>query len=211
MVTRRSFADVGQWVGAEENDASTGHPGLPGKTFALLTQHLPPPATPGQLWQPTVNTCKVEPLGFERGAPPHHHFSVVRMGRIPQGFQIVHVSGRTADILRRAGPLPLLAHGARHLRADHDSLEDKVMLPTVPEVVLVSEHIPFIAEKFAQAPAPFVSHLRGLVGIGNSVLLLSEPEEVEMTVFPPHDLLDHSMEAREGDRAGDQEASPDRR
>jgi len=79
------------------------------------------------------------------------------MGRIPQGFQIVHVSGGTADIFRRAGPLPLQAHGVCHIHAGHDSLEDKVMFPTVPEVVLVSEHIPLIAEKFAQAPPPFVS------------------------------------------------------
>jgi hypothetical protein len=54
------------------------------------------------------------------------------------------------------------------------------MLPTVPEIVLVPEHIPFIAEKFAQAPAPFLSHLRGVVGIGNPVLLLSEPGGVPL-------------------------------
>ena len=40
-------------------------------------------------------------------------------------------------------------------------------------------------------------------GIGNPVLLLSEPEDMEMIVFPSHDFLDHSMEAWEGDRAGD--------
>jgi len=61
------------------------------------------------------------------------------------------------------------------------------------------------------APPFFVAHLRGVIGIGNPVLLLSEPEDVEMIVFPPHDFLDHSMETWEGDRAGDQEAPPDRR
>jgi len=117
--------------------------------------------------QPTVDPGRIEPLGVERGATPFHHSLVVRMGRIPQGFQIVHVSGGTADILRRAGPLPLQTQGVCHIHAGHDLLEDKVMFPTGPEVVLVSEHIPLIAEKFAQAPAPFVSHLRGVVGIGN--------------------------------------------
>jgi hypothetical protein len=67
--------------------------------------------------QPTVDTCKVKPLGVERGTPPFHHLPVVRMGRIPYSFQIVHVSGDTADIFRRAGPLPLQADGVRHIRA----------------------------------------------------------------------------------------------
>jgi len=106
------------------------------------------------------------------------------MGRIPQSFQIVHVSGGTADIFRRAGPLPLQAHGVCHIHAGHDSLENDVMFPTVAEVVLVPEDHPLIAEKFAKAPPPFVSHLRGVVGIGNPVLLLSEPVEVEMIGFP---------------------------
>jgi len=85
------------------------------------------------------------------------------------------------------------------------------MLPIVAEVVHVPEHIPLVAEKFAQAPPPLVPQLRGVLGIGNPVLLLAEPEEVEVVVFPPHDLLDHAMEAGEGDRPGDQEAAPDRR
>jgi hypothetical protein len=67
------------------------------------------------------------------------------------------------------------------------------LLPTVAEVVLIPEHHPLIAEKFAQAPSFFVAHLRGVVGIGNPVFLLSEPENVEMIVFPSHDFLDHSM------------------
>jgi hypothetical protein len=102
------------------------------------------------------------------------------MGRIPQGFKIVHVSGGTADVFRRAGPLPLQAHGVCHIHAGQDSLDDEVMLPTISEVVLVPEGYPLIAEKFAKVPPPFVSHLRGVVGIGNPVLLLSEPEDVEM-------------------------------
>jgi hypothetical protein len=60
------------------------------------------------------------------------------------------------------------------------SRSNTYLLPSVAEVVLVPEHIPFIAEKFAKAPPPFVSHLRGVVGIGNPVLLLSEPKEVKM-------------------------------
>jgi hypothetical protein len=79
---------------------------------------------------------------------------------------------------------PLQAHGVRHLHAGHDSLDDDVTLPTVAEVVFIPEHHPLIAEKFAQAPPFFVAHLRGVVGIGNPVLLLSEPENVEMIVFP---------------------------
>jgi len=39
------------------------------------------------------------------------------------------------------------------------------MFPTVAEVVLVPEDHPLIAEKFAKAPPPFVSHVRGVVGI----------------------------------------------
>jgi len=70
--------------------------------------------------------------------------------------------------------------------------------------------LPLIAEKFAQAPPPFVSHLRRVVGIGNTVFLLSKPVEVEMRVFPSHDFLDHTMEAGESDRAWDHEAPPDR-
>jgi hypothetical protein len=85
--------------------------------------------------------------------PLHFTIPLWSDGKDPQSFQIVHVSGGTADIFRRARPLPLHTHGARHLRAGHDSFEDKGMLPTVPEIVLVPEHIPFIAEKFAQAPA----------------------------------------------------------
>ena len=85
------------------------------------------------------------------------------------------------------------------------------MFPAVAEGVLVPEDHPLIVKKFAKTPPSFVSHLRGVVGIGNPVLLLSEPKEVKMIVFPSHDFLDHSMETWEGDRAGDQEAPPDRR
>jgi hypothetical protein len=87
------------------------------------------------------------------------------MGRIPQGFQIVHVSGGTADIFRRAGPLPLQADGVCHIDAGHDSLEDDVMFPTVAKTVLIPEYLSILVEKFSQAPPPFVSHVREVVGI----------------------------------------------
>ena len=115
--------------------------------------------------QPTVDPGRIEPLGVERGSPPFHHLPVVRMGRVPQSFQIVDVSGGTADIFRQAGPLPLQAHGVCHIHAGHDSLEDDVMFPTVAEVVLIPEHLSILVEKFSQAPPPFVSHVRGVVGI----------------------------------------------
>jgi hypothetical protein len=85
---------------------------------------------------------------------------------------------------RRLPEDSLQTQGVRHLHAGHDSLENAVMFPTVAEVVLVHEHFPLIVEKFAQAPPPFVSHLRGVVGIGNPVLLLSESEEGGDGSFP---------------------------
>jgi hypothetical protein len=133
------------------------------------------------------------------------------MGRVPQGFQILHVPGGTSYILRRTGPLSFQTLRDRHLGAVHDPHDDDVMLPIVAEVVLVLEHLPLVAEKFAQAPPPFVPHLRGVPGIGDPILLLSESEEMEMVVLPSHDLLDHAMEAGEGDRSGNQKAPPDRR
>src|ERR1035437_3566297 len=161
--------------------------------------------------QSGVDGRKIEGIGIETGGNPIHVLLVLLVVRVPDRFEDHRIHVSTPDVLGWARPLAFETHRElEHQIQRAHRLDDHLVAPVVPEVVLVFESRP-LSHHFGQPHRLVVDvgHLELRVGdpIANTVNL----EAVQVIVLPAHRRLEDRVQFRHGDASGNKEASPDHR
>lgn len=89
--------------------------------------------------QVVVELAGVERFRVERAADPHAAFVMLRMSRVGEDVEQLAVARGPAAVLRWAGAPTANARGHGDLGRGHHLLDNDLVVPSVAEVVGVSE------------------------------------------------------------------------
>ena len=125
------------------------------------------------------------------------------------------VAPDAAAVLWWAGELPADAYRDRASAVEH-LLDAQDMRPAIAEVVVIPEPVALISDDLVEAHIVFEHPLVALVEVElgeelGSVAVIARAEAVQVAVGPSHRRLDHLVQPREEDVAGNLDASPHRR
>src|SRR5438876_4781633 len=85
------------------------------------------------------------------------------------------------------------------------------MPPTIPKIILVDKASPFLTSNRSQSYASLILHRIAILWIWLSIVCLADDELMKVRVLPPHDDLEHLMQAKERYLTRNHNTSPDRR
>src|SRR6266571_1442497 len=85
------------------------------------------------------------------------------------------------------------------------------MLPTISKIILVAKASPFLTSNRSQSYASLILHRLAILWIWLSIVGLAHDELMKVRVLPPHDDLEHLMQAQERYLTRNHNAPPDRR
>src|SRR6266568_5194095 len=85
------------------------------------------------------------------------------------------------------------------------------MPPTIPKIILVDKASLFLTNNRSQSYASIILHCIAILWIWLSIVCLADDELMKVRVLPPHDDLEHLMQAKERYLTRNHNTSPDRR
>src|SRR6266581_4675671 len=85
------------------------------------------------------------------------------------------------------------------------------MAPTIPKIILVDEASPFLTSNRSQSYASLILHRLAILWIWLPIVCLADDKLMKVRVLPPHDDLEHLMQAQERSLTRNHNTPPDRR
>src|SRR6266487_1086783 len=85
------------------------------------------------------------------------------------------------------------------------------MPPTISKIILVAKASPFLTSNRSQSYASLILHRLAILWIWLSLVGLAHDELMTVRVLPPHDDLEHLMQAQERHLTRNHHTPPDRR
>src|SRR5271165_3599299 len=133
-------------------------------------------------------------IRVEPATASYHHIIVILVVWVSDRFEELGIARDASHILRWACSCPFDAAGVRNIRLwFQDFLKEDLMLPGVPEVILVNEpDLPSRLGDLADRNLFLVHLFRApvqVLGIEGSVGFAPDNELVQMAIFPAHDAL----------------------
>lgn len=136
--------------------------------------------------QRLIELRHIEGFRIKLAADPFDYRVVFLVLRIGQRFEQIFVSGRAAAILRGAGAFAIdavrIVHGGFRRQ---DFLDFDFVLPAVAEVVVVEKAAALLGNAVEPGVA-LVFCVAGEIRIRHAVILIADPEGMQMTVGPAH-------------------------
>src|SRR3989440_2524229 len=134
------------------------------------------------------------------------------MTPIPQCFQQMSISPNTTAIFGRTGTCTIQAAWNNHIVIQRlDVFYRNHVAPTIPKIILVDKASPFLTSNCAESYTPIILHRVAILWIWLSIICFADDKLMKVRVLPPHDDLEHLMQAKERYLARNHNASPDRR
>src|SRR5260370_15268656 len=134
------------------------------------------------------------------------------MTSIPQRFKQVFIASNATAILGRACACSIQTTWNYHILCPWlNVFYCNHMTPTIPKIIFVDKAGPFLTGNPAELDTPIILHPVLILGIRLSITRVADNELVKVIVLPPHDDLEHPLQANERHLAGNHDASPDRR
>src|SRR5258706_16198392 len=122
------------------------------------------------------------------------------------------ISPNATTIFRRAGACSIQAAWNNHILIQGLDVFYRNLVPsTISKIVFVDEASPFLTSNRAESYTPIILHRIAILWIWLSIVCLAHNELMQVRVLPPHDDLEHLMEAKERYLTRNHNASPDRR
>jgi hypothetical protein len=88
---------------------------------------------------------------------------------------------------------------------------DTIVPPTIPKIILVDKASPFPTSNRAESYTSIILHRVAILWIWLSIICFADDKLMKVRVLPPHDDLEHLMQAKERYLTRNHNASPDRR
>src|SRR6266568_5083053 len=85
------------------------------------------------------------------------------------------------------------------------------MAPTIPKIILVDKASPFLTSNRSQSYASLILHRLAILWIWLPIVCLADDELMKVRVLPPHDDLEHLVQAKERYLTRNHNTPPDRR
>src|ERR1051326_7861940 len=122
------------------------------------------------------------------------------------------ISSNTAAIFGRTGTCTIQAAWNDHILSQGlDIFHGNHVPPTIPKIVFVDKAGPCLRSDLAESYTSFILHRVAILWIWLSIVCFADDKLMKVRVLPPHDDLEHLMQAKERYLARNHKASPDRR
>jgi len=160
----------------------------------------------------TVDFLHIKGFRVERSSAPLHHVVVVWMLGVLDGVKKIVVPSDATDIVWRTRALSRHHDRVTSLwNRRHCPFKDDVVLPAIPEVVLVFHPIFRPPEHLVKTNPPLILALDSKLRVWRPVIRATREKLMEMAVGPAHCHLKNRVQPIEGEIAGHLNPSPDRR
>src|SRR5437588_6782748 len=137
---------------------------------------------------------------------------MLRMASISQRLKQMRITTNPTTILRRAGSCTIQAAWNNNIISHRLYVfHCNYMPPTIPKIILVDKASPFLTSNRSQSYASIILHRIAILWIWLSIVCLADDELMKVRVLPPHDDLEHLMQAKERYLTRNHNTSPDRR
>src|SRR2546421_1076451 len=141
---------------------------------------------------------------------PRTQLPMVRMTPIPQRLKQMSISPNTTAIFGRAGTCTIQAAWNKHrLIQGLNVFHRHRVPPTIPKIILVDKAPPFPTSNRAQTYTSIILHRLAILRIWLSIGGFADAKLMKVRVLPPHDDLQHLMQAKERYLTRNHHASPD--
>src|SRR5258708_13671409 len=137
---------------------------------------------------------------------------MLRMTPIPQRLKQMSISPNTTAIFGRAGTCTIQAAWNNHILIQGlNVFHRNHVLPTIPKIILVDKASPFLTSNRAESYTSIILHRVAILWIWLSIVCFAGDKLMKLRVLPPHDNLEHLMQAKERSRTRIPNTSPARR
>ena len=158
-----------------------------------------------------VGSTNVERIRIESASDPLLHVAMLRMLGVSKSLHEGFIARHASDVLgRTCAPAGFYDRVQTVWYGGKNCLKDEVVLPAIPEVVLVSHVILRPTEDLIKGRRVLTKSPSAEFTIGWTVKSPAGLELVKMTVGPAHDRLKRIVQAFQPGIGRYQEASPDR-
>src|SRR5438094_5980608 len=121
------------------------------------------------------------------------------------------ISPNATAIFGRAGPCSIQTAWNNYILIQgFDMLYRNHMPPTISKIVFIDKAGPFLTGNRAESYTSIILHRIAILWIWLSIVCLADDELMKVRVLPPHDDLEHLMQAKERSLTRNHNASPDR-
>src|SRR6266700_6819278 len=122
------------------------------------------------------------------------------------------ISPNATAIFRRTCTCPIQAAWHNHIIGHRLYIfHCHHMPPPIPKIILVEKASPFLTSNRSQSYASIILHCIAILWIWLSIVCLADDELMKVRVLPPHDDLEHLMQAKERYLTRNHNTSPERR